>query len=463
MLFRANCGNYLRQDIIDLTIPVIAEQTFITTMGVINAILSSHIGKEVAAAIGMIDSINNIFIALFSALAIGSTVVVAHYQGQNNLKNVRAASQQSFYITLLIGLLLTVLIGLTRQPLLRLLYGAAEPGVFANADAYFQITLFTYPLIAVTSVICGVLRGSGNTKTPAKAIIFMNILNVLFSYSLIYGLSFNTPNGPLGFKGFGIHGAAWGIALARIIGALILTGVLFKDLNITNLKRALAFKPDFEMLRSIFNIGVPASIESILFSTGKLITQMFMIGMGTAALAANYISFSLQALITIPGNALGVTATTLVGQNLGKGECATARRVLTSTVNLGTALVFGLSVIICLPWAEQLAALYNPDPEIIRLSALIIRLSVLFYPIWTYAFILPSGLKGAGDTRYTLTVSMLSMWIARVAFGYVLGVSFKLGLVGIWLAMFLDWSIRGICFYLRLKSEHWQHHTIIKG
>ncbi|HYH03032.1 MAG TPA: MATE family efflux transporter [Bacillota bacterium] len=445
-----------------LTLPVIAEQTFITTMGVINAILSSHIGKEVAAAIGMIDSINNIFITFFSALAIGSTVVVAHYKGQENVKNVKAASKQSFYITLLIGLVLSLLMGLLRKPLLLCLYGTAESSVLANADAYFQITLFTYPLIAVTSVICGVLRGAGDTKTPAKAIIFMNLLNVVFSYLLIYGLQWNTPGGSFGLPGFGIRGAAWGIALARTCGALILTGVLFKNLNINNLKKVFSFKPNLEILKSIFNIGLPASVESLLFSTGKLISQTFMVSMGTAALAANYIGFSIQTLMTIPGSALGVTATTLVGQTLGKSDCSGARKLLASILKLGTALMLVLNVIVCVPLAEFLASLYNKDPEIIRLSALIIRLSVLFYPVWALSFILPAGLKGAGDTRYTLKVSIFSMWTVRVILGYVLGVTLHMGLVGIWLGMFLDWIIRGTWFYLRFKGDKWLNHTIIK-
>lgn len=460
---RLNFQSYLREDVIALTLPVIAEQTFITAMGVINAILSSHIGKEVAAAIGMIDSINNIFITFFSALAIGSTVVVAHYKGQENMKNLKAASKQSFYITLLIGMVLSLLIGLFRKPLLQCLYGAAEAGVLANADAYFQITLITYPLIAVTSVICGVLRGAGDTKTPAKAIIFMNVLNVIFSYLLIYGLRLTVAGNSLGFDGFGIRGAAWGIALARTCGALILTVILFKNLNLTSLRKALLFKPNPEILKSIFNIGLPASVESLLFSTGKLISQTFMVGMGTAALAANYIGFSIQTLMTIPGSALGVTATTLVGQTLGKGDPLGARKLLASILKLGTLLMLLLNVLICIPLAEFLASLYNKDPEIIQLSALIIRLTVVFYPVWTLSFVLPAGLKGAGDTRYTLKVSIISMWTVRVIIGYILGVTLGMGLVGIWLGMFLDWIIRGTWFYLRFKGDKWLQHTIIKA
>jgi Na+-driven multidrug efflux pump len=126
------------------------------------------------------------------------------------------------------------------------------------------------------------LRGAGDTKTPAKVIILMNILNLVFSYGLIYGINFRLSSGLLlGFKGFGVTGAAWGIALARAFGAFLLTYFLAKGLNIASPRRFLTYKINPEILKSILNIGIPNSVESTLFNGGKLITQTFIVGLGT--------------------------------------------------------------------------------------------------------------------------------------------------------------------------------------
>jgi Na+-driven multidrug efflux pump len=167
--------------------------------------------------------------------------------------------------------------------------------------------------------------------------------------------------------------------------------------------------------------------------------------------------------MTVPGNALGIAATTVVGQNMGRRDSEAAHRSLIYMMKLGTGILVILNLLICFPFARYLASMYTASPEIINITAFVLRFTNILIPLWTFAFILPAGLKGAGNAKFTLVVSMLSMWLVRIGLGYLLGVTFKMGLVGIWVAMTCDWAIRGVCFYLRLKRGKWRKNVVVKA
>ncbi len=451
----------MRQEILALTFPVFTEQACITLMDVINAMMASHIGTEATAAIGIVDTLNIIFIALFSALAVGGTVVVAQYIGQNNPKHANESVKQALYSGLLLAVLITASLDIFRYPLIKLLYGAADIQVRNYAISYLRITLLTYPLIALTSISCGVLRGAGDTKTPAKIVILMNIINIFFSYILIFGIHFQLGFLVIRFSGLGVVGAALGIGIARVWGAIISLYVLARGSWGLKLRRMFHYTPNFQLLNCILKIGIPASLESLFFNAGKLITQTFIVSLGTVPIIIYYISMSLQGLMCVPGNAIGLASTALVGKYMGKGERERARQYLAYMLKLGNICMMAL-VILCFLFFPFLVSLYTPNPKIIERTTFLLRTLILANPFWSASFILPSGLKGAGDVTYTLTVSAGSMWLFRITFGYILGIYFKLGVFGIWLGMYADWIVRSVAFYTRFKNERWQNHIVVK-
>ena len=453
---------FLRKDVIKLTMPVIAEQAFLMIMGVINAIMAGHLGKEVVSAIGMVDSINNIFIAFFSALAVGGTVVVAHYSGLKNYKSANEAARHTLLAGLLLSVAVTLVIFIFRHSLIVMLFGSAEKDVANNSLMYLGITLLTYPLIALTSVACGVLRGAGDTKTPMKITIMMNFFNIVLSYVLIYGFKFGSVHFQIEIPGFGLRGAAYGIAAARTIGAMLVTLVLFRGSKIIKLTIDRTFRPDFEILKSIFGVGLPASIESLLFNGGKLITQIFIVSMGTASIAANYIAGSVFGLINIPGAALSIAATTLIGQHMGRGEKEEARATSIYLVK-AASLCLLIACAVIFPLSRLMASAYTGNAEVVEISAFLIRTSLISMPLlWALSFILPAALKGAGDARYTLIVSVISMWTFRIALSYVIGITLKQGVAGIWYGMYIDWLFRSVLFYIRLRRGKWMRNVVVK-
>lgn len=433
----------IRKDVFNLAVPILTEQLFVISLGLINTMMAGHIGKEAVSSIGMVDSINNIFIAFFSALAIGGMVVVAQFIGQGNVKKANETMKQALFSGVIITFLVTIIMFLFQGPIIATLFGSAEPKVISNAHTYLGITLLTYPLIAINLISNGLLRGAGDTKTPMKISIFMNIINVSLTYIFINVLD------------MGIIGAALGIAIARVSGGSIIIIVLLrgsKILKLTNIKK---FKFDKSLLRLVFGIGVPASIESLMFHGGKLITQIFIVNMGTIAIASNAIAGSVATMLNVPGNSLSIAATALVGIYMGKGETKEAESVLSYITKLSTVFLTVIALMF-IPFAGKVISLFTSNNEIIQLATTVSIVNSMCIPLWSIAFVLPSGLKGAGDVKYTLITTIIGMWLFRITLGYLLGVVLNFGLVGVWVGMVVDWVVRGTLYYIRFKKGKWK-------
>ena len=237
----------------------------------------------------------------------------------------------------------------------------------------------------------------------------MNIINVCLTYTFINIL------------GMGILGAALGIAIARVSGGIIILIVLLRGSKILKLTNIRQFKFDKSLLKLIFGIGVPASVESLLFNGGKLITQIFIVNMGTIAIASNAIAGSVATMLNVPGNSLCIAATALVGKYMGRGETKEAENALSYITKLSTVFLTVIALIF-IPFAGKVVSLFTNNKEIIHLTSTVLIVNSLCIPLWSISFVLPSGLKGAGDVKYTLVTTIIGMWLFRITLGYLLGV-----------------------------------------
>jgi len=443
----------IRKNVLKLAIPIMVEQTFVMLLGVCNTMMAGHIGEDAVSAIGMVDSINMLFISFFAALSVGATVVVAQQIGQEQPKKANETAKQAIISGVIVSTAITLLLWIFRVPLINFLYGSAEELVKSNAKLYIEFTLFTYPFIAIEQIANGILRGAGDTKTPMYISMFMNVINIILGYILIYGVH------SLYIPSFGIMGAALAIAIARMIGAAIIVIILFRGSKIIKLKKIFPFKFDMKVQKSIFNIGIPAGMEQVIFQTGKLIVQVFIVTMGTSSIAANAIGMSISQIINVPGNALCLAATTLVGQYIGRNDIKGAKSTLIYLVKFTTVCLVSIGILFA-PIAEWVASLYTNVPEVIRLTGLLIRSNSIALLAWAISFVLSSGLKGAGDTRYTMMTAFIGMWVFRICLGYILGIVFAMGILGIWIAMYIDWIVRGTMYLLRLRGEKWILHRL---
>ncbi|AJQ98275.1 Putative inner membrane protein [Enterobacteriaceae bacterium bta3-1] len=436
------------REITPLAVPIFMENACVLLMGVLSTFLVSWIGKEAMAGVGLADSFNMVIISFFAAVDLGTTVVVAFSLGTRDRRRARAAARQSLVLMTVVALVLAAGIHLAGEQIIDVIAGDATPEVKGLALSYLQTTVWSYPAAAIALIGSGALRGAGNTKIPLLVNGGMNILNIMISSVLIYGA--------LGWHGLGFIGAGLGLTISRYIGAACIIYVLLKGFNpALRISIKSYFRPlKLNILWEVLGIGIPASIESVLFTGGKLLTQMFVAGMGTNVIAGNFIAFSVAALINLPGNALGSASTIIVGRRLGKGQIGQAERQLRyvfwlSTVVL-TLIAWGTA-----PFAGLFASFYTREPDVIEVVKILLWLNAAFMPIWAASWVLPAGLKGARDVRFAMWISMLGMWGCRVVAGYILGIVLGMGVVGVWLGMFFDWAVRGACFYWRMISGRW--------
>lgn len=436
------------REITPLAVPILLENTCVLLMGVLSTFLVSWLGKEAMAGVGLADSFNMVVLSFFAAIDLGTTVVVAFSLGKLDKERARAATRQSLMIMTLFSIVLAAVIHYFGKEIIDFIAGAASPDVKALALIYLELTVLSYPAAAIALIGSGALRGAGNTKIPLLINGGMNILNIVISSVLIYGL--------FGWQGMGFAGAGLGLTISRYIGAVGIVWVLM--IGFTPALR-IPLKSYFEKLNfaiiwEVMGIGIPASIESVLFNGGKLLTQMFVAGMGTNVIAGNFIAFSVAALINLPGNALGSASTIITGKRLGKGQIGQAERQLRHVFWLSTIMLTAIAWLSA-PFAGLIASFYTREEDVKEVVKVLLWLNAAFMPIWAASWVLPAGLKGARDARFAMWVSMLGMWGCRVVAGYTLGIVLGMGVVGVWLGMFLDWAVRGVLFYWRMVSGRW--------
>lgn len=436
------------REVTPLAMPILLENACVLLMGVLSTFLVSWLGKEAMAGVGLADSFNMVIMAFFTSIDLGTTVVVAFSLGKLDRKRARAAARQSLVLMAIFATLLALACHLCGTYIIDFIAGDASPQVKEMALTYLQLTVWSYPAAAVALIGSGALRGAGNTKIPLLVNGGMNVLNLVISSILIYGL-FSWP-------GLGFIGAGLGLTIARYLGAIAIVAVLasgFKPSLHVSLKSYLA-PLNVGILWEVLSIGIPASVESVLFNGGKLLTQIFVAGMGTDVIAGNFIAFSIASLLNLPGNALGAAATIIVGKRLGKGQIGQSERQLRHCFWLSTLMLTAIAWLTA-PFAAPLARLYTHEPDVVEVVKILLWLNAAFIPIWAASWVLPAGQKGARDGRFAMRVTMLGMWGGRVIAGYVLGVMWGWGVVGVWLGMFLDWAIRGAFFYWRMISGRW--------
>lgn len=437
------------RQIFALFFPILIDQAFIIGLNLVNTAMISSSGVSAVSAVNMVDSLNIFLINVFVAVATGGTVVVAQYKGSGNAMMVSRASAATVTSVAMIALAIALLIIGLHQPVLNLLFGSASPDVLESARIYLIGSSTSFLGIAIVQAVCGALRGIGKTRASLALSLIMNLLYVLLNIVFITLLN------------MGVMGMTLAINIARFAGAVCALYYLFKVDATLHIRLRDLFHFPISMLRKIMFIGLPFAAEQMFFNGGKLLTQVFIVSLGTYAIATNAIGSSLAAVFQIPASALSLTIVTVVGQCIGRGNIADARKFIRSFLWLG-AFSLALMGLILMPLYLPLVGLFNPPPEIVNDLFVVLLINTLVQvPLWSISFILPSALRASGDSRFTSITSMLTMWLFRVILGYIMGIILGWGILGVWLAMNCEWGVRGAVFLWRFRGKKWYAHKLI--
>ncbi len=448
-------ARFSNRGLIRLMVPLVIEQLLAVSVGLADTVMVSGVGEQAVSAISLVDSINFLLIQLFSALATGGAVVAAQYLGRRDRKNACDTARQLTYSTTLIAVLLGAVAIALNGPILRLIYGKLEPGVMANAERYFFLSALSYPFLALYNAGAALFRSMGNSKVSMLASLVMNIVNVAGNAALIYGF------------GLGVTGAGTATLASRVLAAVIVTKLLANPHNEIFLSHILRFDFKPGIVRSILKVGIPNGLENSIFQVGKLIVAGLVSTFGTAAIASNAICGSINGFVCVPGNAIGLGIITVVGQCMGAGRSDLARRYV-GKLMLWIHIFSGALCVLLFAFAGQVVSIYNLSPESLAMSKLVIRVFAIFQATtWPTSFPFPNALRAAGDARFTMIVSMVSMWLCRVGLCYVFTYVpffarlFPFPLMGIFFAMYIDWIFRDVFFLGRWFSGKWEKPAVI--
>ncbi len=446
---------FSRSALARIIIPAAIQGIFTVTIGMVDSMMVSSKGDAVLAGVSLVSTLDVLLITLFSSLTAGGSVVLAQAMGRDKREHACKVAKQLLYATTAVAAAVTAIVLTFRVPLLHFLFGEAEDSVMQSALAYFFYLALSFPLFAIENSITAIFRAQGDSMVALKISVCMNLLNVAGNAVLIYGAD------------MGAAGAAIATLFSRFVGAVVMLIIAHNKKRYIYIEKLFHFRPDLAIIKSILRIGVPNGIENSMFQFGRLMTSSLVSTLGTSVIAANSAALSLANLQYTAGGAIQSTMVAVVGRCVGAEEKEQAKHYAWSLLGVGYALIIGVVGLMCL-FASPLLGLYGLSADASALArTLLLFHSAVSVVLWPTAFCLPSAFRAASDIRFTMVVSVFSMWVFRVALAYVMTpatislfglISFSgmgMGIMGIWIAMAIDWLFRAILFFGRIISGKW--------
>lgn len=440
---------FTNRDLKLLLLPLIIEQLLNSFMGMADTMMVSNVGSSAISAVSLVDSINNLIIQVFSAMAVGGTIVCSQYLGKQDEKGANKAARQVFLAMLLISTVITTLGIITRQPLLSFVFGKVEDEVMSNSIIYFTITIVSYPFLALFNAGAAFYRAGGNSKFPMKVSVISNVLNILGNAIFIFGLH------------MGVAGAALSTLISRIFCTVVVFYFLRKPCQPIVINHYAQIRPQLSMISKVLAIGIPSGIENGMFQFGKLAIQSTVSTLGTAAIAAQAMTNILEMVNGIVGVGIGIGLMTVVGQCMGAGRKEEAKYYMVKLTGYAEIGIF-LSCLFAFAITKPVTMLGNMEAESAKLCFDMMVWITIFKPLfWVLSFVPAYGMRAAGDVKFSMIVSTCTMWLCRVSLCIYLCRCWGFGPIAVWIGMFSDWAIRGIIFTIRFMSGRWAEKKVI--
>jgi len=435
----------LNRQLFRLAWPSLVENLLQTMLVVVDMIFVGRLGADAIAGVGLGGQLTFLLQVLFMGLSVGNTALVARAVGAGDKREAERIAKQSLVITVLLSIGIAAIGLFYADPIVRLM-GATDE-VTAIGGGFLRIVATFSIVIGIMIVGGGTLRGSGDTRTPMLITGFINVINIALDYGLIFG--------NLGFPRLGPVGSAVATTSARAVGAVMILYVLFKRGSILKLSVRGGWGFHRDAIGRILNIGAPAAAEQVVFQLGFLVFAAMAVSLGTPNYAAQQIAFNISNFSILPAFAFGVAALTLVGQNLGAKNLERAEASAMQALKSGIVwmCIMGVGFFV---WRDWLVRMYTDNPGVMQPAEMCLVFIALGQPLMAIGMILASALRGAGDTRATLVITFIGIWVVRVGLGYVLGIVLGLGLFGMWLGWYADFIARAVLVALRFRAGRWK-------
>lgn len=432
-----------------LILPLIIEQILIMAVGVADTVMVSYAGEVAISGVGLVDMFNNLIITVLAAIDAGGAIIVSQYIGNKDRKNANKASSQLLTITIVIATVIMLGCLVFHRILLSTFFGAIEMNVMKAATTYFLISAISFPFLCVYNSAAALYRSMEKTRTTMYVSILMNIINVVGNYIGVFILH------------AGVAGVAVPTLISRIVAAIIMFALSLNSSNLVYVKIKNVFAWNQEMISRILKIAVPNGIENGLFTLGRVLVTSIVALFGTSQIAANSVAGSIDQIAVVVVNAINLGIVVVVGQCIGANDYEQAKYYIKKLMKISYIVtgIIGSAVILLLPWILNL---YSLSSEARNLTfILVIMHNIMATALHPTAFVLPNGLRAAGDVKFSMVVGIVSMILFRLGAAVLFGIIFNLGIIGVWIAMGSDWLCRSVCFVIRFIKGKWRQFKVI--
>lgn len=440
---------FSNKDLRKLIVPLFIEQFLLMFVGIADTFVVSFSSEADVSGVSLVTSFNTVLIFLFTALSSGGAVIISQYIGSKHEQTASRSAGQLLMISALISIVMTVLIMLFHKQLLKLLFGRIEQDVMAACDTYLLITTLSLPALAVYDAGTALCRSIRKTNVTMYISLVTNIINVLGNCIGVFWLH------------LGAAGVAYPSLISRLLSAVAVTMFCFGRKNAVRYKMSDILCWDGGILKKVMGIALPNGLENGIHQLVKVALSSMVALFGTYQIAANGVAQSIWSLAAIMGLAMSPVYTTVIGQCMGAGDTASANfyfkklnRITLVLSILWNALIFAVT-----PLILRYSAISQEAKDLVIWLVLINNIfNGLAYP---YAGSLGSGLRAAGDVKFTMVISITLTIAARLFFSALFGMWLGWGVIGVALGMSIDLVFRGAIFIWRYKSQKWTQFKII--
>lgn len=440
---------FSNRELANLIGPLVIEQLLAVLVGMADSIMVANVGEAAVSGVSLVDNIMILIINIFAALATGGAVVAGQYLGRKDEKSACKAATQLVWFVSLSAVVIMILVYFGKDIILNQVFGHITVEVKGHADIYLLIVTASIPFIALYNGGAAIFRAMGNSQVSMRVSLLMNAINVTGNAILVFGLRIGTA------------GVAIPTLISRMVAAIVITVLLCNQTRILHIERTLKFRFDGRMIRKILAIGVPNGLENSMFQLGKILVLSLVSTFGTYAIAANAVSNAIALFQILPGMAISLAITTVISQCVGANDYEQVHYYLKKLLVIIYVAMAGTVALIFLALPLILKA-YNLSDQTAAAATNIIHFhGISAMIIWPLSFALPAAYRAAGDAKACMYTSIVSMWIFRIGFSYLVGKYMGLGVFGVWVAMVIDWVVRAICFVIRYFNGKWKHGAIV--
>lgn len=417
-----------------LGIPAMFENILQTLVGFIDTLFVSKVSLDAVTAVSLANAIVAIYMAIFLAIGVGATSLIARQLGSDNIQQASDTAKKALLLCVGCSMLFTMLNTFFAEQLLQFL--GASQAITTIGVTYLQIVGIPALFIGLPLVLATIIRATGDTMTPLKISFVLNIVHIGLDYVFILLLD------------FGVAGAAYATLFVRIMH----TFILYRAVQRSILRMNWRMNTSKHSMKQLMNLSIPAAIERLIMRVGQVVYFGLILKIGAATYAAHMIAENIEAFTFMPGYGMAVVATTFVGLAVGAKRIREAYEygVISTVITIIVMSVIGIILYVTCPW---IATWFTQDEVVIAQIVTALRIDAFAQPAVAITFVMAAALQGLGDTKTPMFTTAIGMWGLRIVFVYVLGIYFDLGIAGVWFALLIDLYIRSIILSYQFKRK----------